>query len=240
MTTTVWLKTAFIAMMVLASAIFVVLNPNFVADFKNWMMADRDASMATLGVLLLFFGLTQLFIIPSGSAILLIAGAVIGPKSGLLYFAAMLATSPIVYSLAKTQPEYAQDILSRLSKQRRLRTILTHGLSGMQSKPIIGMGALRLMPMVPSALAVLAAAAVGLSLRGILIGTALFGFFRPLAISTIGYSIGAIVITPGEASNQVVILVLIVGLSTLAASVGLLRYLTQSSISPRDAKRIRN
>jgi len=236
--TRIWVRALSVALLIAASIAFFLLFPEFVTDFRAWMTLNRDFAIASFVMLLLFFGFTQLLIIPSGSAILLITGAVIGPISGLLYFAAMLGVSPLVYFIGTSQPKVAQDALSRLRKEHAGQKLLANVLKGMQNKPIGGMGALRLLPVVPSAPAVLVAAALGLSLRGVLIGTAFFGFIRPMAISTIGYSVGMVSLTSDKYPDLAIILIMLVGLSSLAASIGLLRYLVRSTASQKLATKI--
>lgn len=230
-----WLRPLLLAMLLVASAGFLWVNPEFVSNFRTWLISNQDIAIASLGILLLFFMLTQLLVLPSGTAILLITGAILGPVSGMLYFLAMIVVTPITFLMAKTHPEKAQRALRRWASHPRFRAILASGLDSMQAKPVIGTGMLRLLPVLPSAPAVLIAAAFGLSLRGILIGTALFGFIRPMAISTIGYALSTLSLTTERGQDSTVLLILIASLASLAASLGMLRYLIWAGATETEA-----
>lgn len=222
------LQIVMLAALIVASAGLMILYPDFVSEFQTWLQTDRNYALTLIGLLLCFV-LIQILLLPSGTAILLITGALLGPVSGGLYFAAMLMATPGLYWLAKSHPDHAQSTLRPWVDSPSLGPLLERGFSGIQSKPILATGMFRLLPVMPSAPAVLIAAALGLTLRGVLLGTLLFGGIRPMVIAIIGYSIGQMALSSSGSLDQAIIWTLLAAFGSLTASLGLLYHLVKSS-----------
>lgn len=154
---------------------------------QGWALALALALLAG------YFFVSQLVIIPSGTLSLILAGVVFGPVSGLLYFLAMLAACPPAHAFGRLRPEEADAFLARHVRSDRHRMRMLRLLARIRSAPVALTAALRLAPVLPSAGCALLAGAAGVSLRGVMTGTVLAGWVRPVAIAVLGDQIWRII-----------------------------------------------
>ena len=213
------------ASFIACSIIFLILNPDFVSQLRTWLDSNRTVNLTLLILLFLLFTIFQIFVIPSGTAILLIAGAIFGPFIGALYFVAMLVASPPVYALAKTSPDHARRAVQHIMTTRLGHSWFETGLSAVHTRSIATVCLLRLMPVFPSAFAVLISAALGVSLKALILGAVLVGFIRPLAVSSIGYMMASVGTANTPYPTEVVYLLLGFSVATLLISFALLLYI---------------
>lgn len=120
---------------------------------------------------LLFLGWTCLFLTmaPLGSVTVMVAGFVFGPLIGGLQALAQLAASALLYAFLP-RPTHAALEGSDASKMLRER-------------PVLFVGLLRLVPVLPSAVSVIAYRELGISSRHMVLGTALVGWVRPVGLA---------------------------------------------------------
>lgn len=205
----------------------ILLRPDLVAELQGELLQNPSLSIALLGGLFVLFSLSQVIILPSGTALLLATGALLGPISGVIYAIAMTATAPLVYLTARAHPREARRVVIRSLPAGRWRKRLMATLRSMQKHPVLGTAILRLMPVIPSAVTCLSAGALGVPLRGFLLGSVLTGPIRPVVISTLGYTAGA-ALTGAEAMSPYLVAGLAaISFACLGASLWLMKVLVR-------------
>jgi uncharacterized membrane protein YdjX (TVP38/TMEM64 family) len=102
----------------------------------------------------------------------MMAGFIFGPLAGFLQAASQLTSSVLLYGLL---PEPHNEIVT---KSRAIKLVQNH--------PIFVVIAIRLVPILPSALSVIACREFCISLRHMVIGTLCVGWVRPVSLAWIG------------------------------------------------------
>lgn len=208
--------------LLLASAIIVMFWGEELDQLRADLLAGEGNSVWVLTALFGLFAVSQILIIPTGTVMLLAAGALLGPVVGGLYYLGMIAAAPITYYAAASRPRDARRRLSRVLPRSTWRPLLG-SMKRFQDHPVLATAMLRLLPVLPSAGAALLAGAAGLRFTAFWLGTWLSGWLRPVAISLLGYLLRHAVDANGQLQMQLLIGVGVVTLSTLALSALLAR-----------------
>lgn len=146
------------------------------------IVSEQVGARPLLGLMLLFVWSLVLFltVLPLGTITVLTAGFLFGPVAGLVQFAAVLVSSLILFEWSRARSALggksqlqAESLAERLADLARRRGLITSAV-------------LRLLPVVPSAVATLTATLVGLSRRDFMLGTLLAGWVRPVAFAVLG------------------------------------------------------
>lgn len=138
----------------------------------SWVEEARACPLA-LGVALFLFWTALFFTaVPLGSATVMTAGFFFGPLTGFLQAASQLTSSIILYRL------YPKPTESILTEPRTMTLARDH--------PISIVAAIRLVPILPSAISVIAYRELCISLRHMVIGTLYVGWMRPVSLAWIG------------------------------------------------------
>jgi uncharacterized membrane protein YdjX (TVP38/TMEM64 family) len=145
---------------------------------------NRNAALAlyALGALLL-----QLFILPAGTLVTLAGGFLFGaPLAAGLYYAAQLTAAPIVYGAARAGfGRYADRTMDSIA--RRISPERYVALLGMLRKEgVVAVIALRLAPVLTSAMVPLIAATAGIGLARLMLGSLLISWVKPTFTASIG------------------------------------------------------
>ncbi len=154
-------------------------------------IANRQAIGEHSGLLLaLFFALavlTQLLVVPSGSLMLVAAGFVFGaPSAALVYAVAQALTAWPVYTIASRALRRGESTLwSSHVDSAAIRPLLT-SIESLRQDSFLATVTLRLTPVVPSAVACVLAATLGLRARSFLLGTLASCWVRPLFFASAG------------------------------------------------------
>ena len=143
------------------------------AESVEWLVSTvtHARSHPLRSCALLFFGWTCLFltVAPLGSVTVMVAGFVFGPLIGSLQALAQLAASALLYAFLP-RPTHAAPEGSDASRVLRER-------------PVLFVSLLRLVPVLPSAVSVIAYRELGISFRHMVVGTALAGWVRPVGLA---------------------------------------------------------
>lgn len=142
-------------------------------------------------VLLIFIVLSilsQLLILPNGSLLLIVGGFVLGaPVATTVYALAQMVMAPLVYSMARTgYGDYADEKFD--STLKHVPESWRNLLLTMRDEELLASVAIRLTPVIPSAVACLLAAGLGIGRKAFLLGTAFSCWIRPLFFASIGAS----------------------------------------------------
>ncbi|MEL6372937.1 MAG: VTT domain-containing protein [Pseudomonadota bacterium] len=131
--------------------------------------------------------LSQALVVPNGSLLLLAAGLLLGalPAAAIFFAAQLIMTAPLFAlgraGLGRWSLAHLQDAMPPAAAARWRPTI-----ARLRDEGILLAVLYRLTPVLPSAIVCLAASATGLTLRDLLIGTALAGWVRPLLFASLG------------------------------------------------------
>lgn len=155
---------------VLVFGVYIAIGPSrFVEGFQSVVeTAQAHPIIFGAGLFLLWTALF-LTVAPLGSVTVMTAGFVFGPAIGVLQAAAQLTASIILYIIL---PKPTSNIF-------RGSLILTF----VRQRPIVFVGAIRLVPILPSAVSVIAYRELGISLRHMIVGTLLVGWIRPVSLA---------------------------------------------------------
>ncbi|MGP1276139.1 MAG: VTT domain-containing protein [Caulobacterales bacterium] len=198
---------------------------------EGWTLAGA------LAVLAVYFLISQLVIIPSGTLSLILAGVAFGPVTGLIYYAAMLLACPPVHAFGRLHPERADAFLERHVRSDNQRARVRRILSRVRAAPIALTAALRLVPVLPSAGSALLAGAAGISMKAALTGTLAAGWIRPVAIALAGDQIWRLM---READAGLSILraspLLWITLGCLAGSAGLVWLISRKALGTDETR----
>jgi uncharacterized membrane protein YdjX (TVP38/TMEM64 family) len=158
---------------VVAIGIYVWIGPTEVAQLLLSFVDMARARPFIFGSAL-FLVWTALFLTaaPLGSVTVMTAGFVFGPSFGFLQAASQLASSVLLYRLL---PEPKDDIFAA---SRTLRLV--------RDQPVLFVGAVRLVPVLPSAISVIAYRELGITMRHMIVGTLLVGWMRPVSLAWVG------------------------------------------------------
>jgi uncharacterized membrane protein YdjX (TVP38/TMEM64 family) len=159
---------------------------NFLSPVSACDVAKPAVSAASdhllVGLLLVFVCSSLLFltVLPLGTATILIAGYLLGPVAGLAQYFAVILTSVILFEVGRERdPEEIKRQLAAYPALSRL--FETVGSRGLWVSCL-----LRLVPVVPSAVASLCASFIGLRRRDFILGTVLAGWVRPIGFACVG------------------------------------------------------
>ena len=127
-------------------------------------------------------------VLPAGSLSLIAGGAVLGAfvPAG-IWFAAQLATAPLIYRAASHSQLHAGGLIERYLGPAAAHLLARAGHDGVWATAV-----LRLTPVIPSAPAALIGAAAGIRLRSFMLGSAVAGWIRPLYFASIGATAGSL------------------------------------------------
>lgn len=188
-----WLIFAVIVVTVAASAGVLALTSGtsistLVVGAKHWIDANAVLALALFAVWALA---ANCIVIPAGSVSLIAAGALFGPLwPALIWYGSQIVTAPLPHAFGR--------ILKAESSTRRIggKSIdqwtlpFRHRLASLvDPRPVMASVLLRLCPLVPSAVAALIAATIGIGLRPFLLGSLLVGWARPLYFTSVGASL---------------------------------------------------
>ena len=176
-------------------SVIVVVALAFMLDFDFSLRSFVRGALVIVpehsGAIALIFAavalVSQMLIMPSGSALMVVGGALLGAiPATLVYVLAQMLTTPAVYLMARagygrTADRAVPELLQHYLGARWKKTILIVPDEGIASTI-----ALRLMPVFPSAVVCLLAAGLGIALRPLMIGTVLVCWVRPLFFASIG------------------------------------------------------
>jgi uncharacterized membrane protein YdjX (TVP38/TMEM64 family) len=146
--------------------------------------ANRPLAIAAFFVIAF---VAQLIVMPSGTVIVLIGGFLLGAwPAALGYYVAQLAAAPVVYGAARAGfGRMAQDRLEAL-----VRAVLPGRFASLlnlaQSEGVLAVIALRLAPVLTSAMVPLIAAAAGIRLGRLMLGSLLISWIKPTFFAGIG------------------------------------------------------
>lgn len=150
---------------------------SMIADASHYV-ADRYMLIITLLMIWSFF--LFLTVMPLGTATILLAGYFLGPIAGLAQFASLALASFILYENGRERDP------ARLERDLSLYPKLA-GYAGLARRHGFWFSVLmRLVPVVPSAVASLAAAFFSVSRREFLLATLLAGWVRPVGFAVLG------------------------------------------------------
>jgi len=125
------------------------------------------------------FGLF-LTVMPLGTVTIILFGFLLGPAAGLVQFVALILSSMILYELGRGSDE--ETVNRRLEEYPALSRIGRVAAGHGKWATVI----LRLVPIVPSAVASLTASFFAISRWDFLIGTLVAGWVRPVAFAALG------------------------------------------------------
>lgn len=121
-----------------------------------------------------------LTILPLGTTTIFIAGFFLGPLAGIAQYCALLASSMLLFHISKDTSDL--QLKTRLSAW----PALTKWSNLARKHGFVFSAILRIVPVVPSAAASLAAAYFHISRRDFYTGTIITGWIRPVAFATLG------------------------------------------------------
>lgn len=141
-------------------------------NFEAFVSLMRGNPVTTLALLFVGWSLLFLTVAPLGSFTVMIAGFVFGPLVGIVQAGSQLFSSLLLYKFLPP-PE---------------RALLGDVKSGevIQRFPVAFVALVRLVPILPSAVSVIAYREFAISLRHMVMGTLLAGWVRPLSLAWIG------------------------------------------------------
>lgn len=164
----------------LAAIVWLVFGrPDFcdaVTDFGAFVAAHRLQAFA---LLMIWSFLLFLTVMPLGTTTILLAGYFLGPMAGVAQFAAMVLASAVIYEVGREQDP---DILARRVKDY---PVLLKVANIAQDRGLVFSSLSRLVPVIPSAVASLAASFFCLSRRSFYGGTLLVGWVRPVGFAAL-------------------------------------------------------
>lgn len=157
-------------------------------------------------------------VIPTGSVTMIAAGFLFGAlEAAAVFFAMMLPVSAALYVMARDDrgPRLAALI------GRHLPQALAGLPDAVRAEGTATVAALRLNPLVPSAVLCLAAPSLGIGLGQLMAGTLLAGWVRPVLFASAGEAVRAAgqTVTAGTAAVDPVRLTLVLGLAGAATAV---------------------
>lgn len=151
---------------------------------------DRQVAANLALAVAAFFGvcfLVQLFILPTGTIAMLTGGFLFGaPLAAAIYHAGQLLAAPIVYLAVRMGFGAFADKKLDAIVERYLPGRFGNVLEIARSEGIMAAVSLRLAPVITSAVVPILAAASGIRLNALMIGSILVGWVRPLFWASIG------------------------------------------------------
>lgn len=127
-------------------------------------------------------------VLPAGSVSLIAGGAMLGTVlPAAIWYVAQLATAPVIYRIGAAERDQAAALIARYlgPAGQSLR-------AGAAAEGLSATILLRLTPVLPSAVATLIAASLGIGLRPYLAGSALAGWVRPVYFASLGTALGSL------------------------------------------------
>lgn len=121
-----------------------------------------------------------LTVIPLGTVSVVTAGFILGPAAGAVQYIALACASILLYEIGRDEDE--RSLVRLIDRFPRLRYLINL----FQSNGIAFCVASRILPIVPSAIASLAASYIGINRRDYVIGTISAGWVRPVGFGLVG------------------------------------------------------
>lgn len=146
------------------------------------MAAFADAHRS-LGLLLLGAWSFSLFmtVLPFGTVTILLAGYFLGPAAGLVQFIALIGASIIIYEVGRERdPALVEKRLADFPNLARSANLA-------RRKGLAFSAFVRLVPVIPSAVASISASYFGISRQHFLLGTVIAGWCRPVGFAVLGH-----------------------------------------------------
>lgn len=142
-----------------------------------------------IGIFLAIALVIQCFIVPTGTIVMLTGGFLFGgPLAAGMYHAAQLVAAPIVYGAIRLGfGGYADAKLDDIVR-RYLPERFSNLTEMARSEGVMAAVSLRLAPVITSAIVPILAAASGIKLWALLVGSVLAGWVRPLFWASVGAS----------------------------------------------------
>ncbi len=205
--------------------------PELARQLIDGQLVNDGWHSRTLPVYALICVVSQLIVVPSGSLILLVAGFLYGPVIAATVFSlAQILTAWPVYRVAS-------EILHKSGQQSlaKFHHILpgSAALTSLREESFVASVTIRLTPVIPSAVAVVLAAALQIPVRVFLLATVAVCWVRPLFFAAVGGSFGEVsqlresLDSPGEINVAPLVIVFVTAALLLLARLWL-RYRRQS------------
>jgi uncharacterized membrane protein YdjX (TVP38/TMEM64 family) len=197
----------------------------------GWAEATPDPVLL-LAVFVWFF-VSQLVILPSGTLSILMTGALFGWWVGLLYYVAMFLSGQLLHLLARQDRGAARQALARALPEKLRHGVLWRLMERAERRGIATTVMLRLLPIAPSAICPLIVGSIGGASGRLAVGTLLSGWARPVSIALVGQAAGHALLAPERLMSEVAQPVLWVALVSLGLS-SLAAYLIVRPLPQRD------
>ena len=175
-------RIAIIVALVSLSVVGIWLNalPSPCAWFLKVTEYLENRWLLGLAVVLVWSFCLFLTVLPFGTATILVAGYFLGPVAGISQYIALIAASIVLYEIGRDSDPKALE--RRLEKFPSLSRV-----AGLARRRGFAFSALlRIVPVVPSAVASLAASYFSVDRRSFILGTILAGWCRPLGFAFLG------------------------------------------------------
>lgn len=141
----------------------------------------QEHRMLAYAILLCWSFLLFLTVMPLGTLTILMAGFLLGPAAGGVQFVALVLSSAILYKLgSESDPAAVNRRFAAYPVLAKVRDKSVRGGKWVSA-------GLRLVPVVPSAVASLMASFLGITWRDFMIGTIAAGWVRPVAFAFVGF-----------------------------------------------------
>lgn len=153
-------------------------------------------------------------VLPAGSLSLIAGGALLGTwVPAAIWFAAQLATAPLLFRAAQGSPERSKAIIARYLGQGAAELLGDAVRDGFWTTVL-----LRLTPILPSAPACLIASAAGIDFKAFMAGSVAAGWVRPLYFASLGAAVGSLArIGSTDAARPIEALAPLIALAASAA-----------------------
>lgn len=183
------LTSRFVPILFLGILLCVSVAVSFFSQGQDWLAGAlylRESAVQHQWYSWLWFFLaalvSQLLVIPSGSALMLLGGFLLGaPVATFIFSLVQLLTTVLLVGLgSRSGVKSLANSLSRWSK------LVENTLSTLNRVPLTLGVTLRLFPVLPSAVACLLSVGFAIPLRTFLLATALVGWIRPLLFASAG------------------------------------------------------
>jgi len=204
---TIWLLAAFIVASI-AGTIWLLFfdGTASVQSFMAYIDAKARSARNDSIWLLIYCGIcivSQLLVVPSGSLILIAAGFIFSPIIATVIFSmAQIVSSLPVFKMGELISSRYPQRFSAISSRFKINTDWQQAV---QKEGFMTTVVLRLTPVIPSAVACLLAAGLGIDLRKFLVATAAVCWIRPLFFASVGGSLQALSALPDALSTSSVL-----------------------------------
>lgn len=213
------------------------------AALVAWLSSLVAGATAHPGLLMLGYvvlsAISQILILPSGSLLLLAGGAVLGAPAALAgYFLMQVAMAPLLLEWSRAALDGADSAHRGSLVERHVPRTWRPVVENLRDEGVLTTLTLRLMPVIPNAVACMIAAALGISTARFMAGTLIGGWIRPLVFASAGAALPMLtsLAEPGRALTLTSVLPVIVALAA-AATLLAVRLWLRSRASPTPSGR---